>query len=160
MPEQDQASKAQSRWGKNDMTDAPEKIWAMASIDAKWSDAHATKYKPCVNDITAPFIFEYTRSDVAQERIAKLEAALPETIAPLVWTDPADCRLGHIYSGPYEITPTRWNLYIHQIILGTIKTTLSRTPFIDVEKGLDVAKGIANAHHRAAITAVFTGEPA
>lgn len=60
------------------MNDAPEKIWAMASIDAKWSDAHATKYKPCVNDITAPFIFEYTRSDVAQERIAKLEARIAD----------------------------------------------------------------------------------
>jgi hypothetical protein len=76
MPEQDQASKAQSRWGKNDMNDAPEKIWAMASIDAKWSDAHATNHQPYVNDITAPFIFEYTRSDVAQARIAELEAAL------------------------------------------------------------------------------------
>jgi hypothetical protein len=56
------------------MSDAPEKIWAMASIHAKWSDAHATNYQPYVNDITAPFIFEYTRSDIAQARIDKLEA--------------------------------------------------------------------------------------
>jgi hypothetical protein len=58
------------------MTDAPETIWAMASMDGKWSDGHCTNVQPQVNDITAPFIFEYTRTDISQARIAELELAL------------------------------------------------------------------------------------
>jgi hypothetical protein len=58
------------------MADVPDTIWAMASMDGKWSDGHCTNVQPQVNDITAPFIFEYTRTDISQARIAQLEAAV------------------------------------------------------------------------------------
>jgi hypothetical protein len=71
------------------MTDAPERIWAMSGMDGKWSDAHASNQQPKVNDITAPFIFEYTRTDIAQAQIAALTIItnlMPEVLASLKQT--------------------------------------------------------------------------
>jgi hypothetical protein len=63
------------------MTDAPEAIWAMADIDGKWSDAACSSEQPQVNNVTAPFIFKYTRADIAAQRIEDLEAALSKARA-------------------------------------------------------------------------------
>jgi hypothetical protein len=45
---------------------APEKIWAMPSIDGKWRKGRCTNEHHIINNLTAPFVLEYTRSDIAK----------------------------------------------------------------------------------------------
>ena len=61
------------------MTEAPEKMWAMADVNGRWSDGHCSNAQPQVNTLTAPFVFEYTRSDIAdtlRAEVARLKAAI------------------------------------------------------------------------------------
>jgi hypothetical protein len=51
------------------MTNAPEKLWAMGSMYGEWSYGHCSNEQPKVNDITAPFIFEYIRKDISDAHI-------------------------------------------------------------------------------------------
>ena len=54
------------------MTKAPDKIWAMPNIDGKWRNGRCTNEHHKINNLTAPFLLEYTRSDIAQARIDNL----------------------------------------------------------------------------------------
>jgi hypothetical protein len=65
------------------MLKAPEKIWAMASIDGKWSDGHCSNEKPQINKLTAPFVFEYTRTDISDARVLELEVGLRDVVEVL-----------------------------------------------------------------------------
>jgi hypothetical protein len=57
------------------MTDAPEKMWVFPKKD--WFNAGASTHKITV--VGAKDV-EYTRSDIAQDRIAKLESVLQQQI--------------------------------------------------------------------------------
>jgi hypothetical protein len=59
------------------MTDSPEKIWAMPNIDGKWRNGRCTDEHHKINNLTAPFLLEYTRSDIADnlQEVARLKAA-------------------------------------------------------------------------------------
>tara|TARA_R110000737_G_scaffold64473_5_gene92196 strand:+ start:1081 stop:1437 length:357 start_codon:yes stop_codon:yes gene_type:complete len=57
------------------MDDAPEKIWAMPSIDGKWRNGRCTNEHHIINNLTAPFLLEYTRSDIARAYLVDYRAA-------------------------------------------------------------------------------------
>jgi hypothetical protein len=68
------------------MADVPDTIWAMASMDGKWSDGHCTNVQPQVNDITAPFIFEYTCTDISHaQEMQQAHAWIAEMAETLKW---------------------------------------------------------------------------
>jgi multidrug resistance efflux pump len=54
------------------MTEAPEKIWAMPNIDGNWRNGRCTNEHHKINNLTAPFVFEYTPSDIVDELRAKV----------------------------------------------------------------------------------------
>jgi histidinol-phosphate/aromatic aminotransferase/cobyric acid decarboxylase-like protein len=61
------------------MTDSPEKIWAMPNIDGKWRNGRCTDEHHKINNLTAPFLLEYTRSDMARAYLADYRAAYEES---------------------------------------------------------------------------------
>jgi hypothetical protein len=61
--------------GFDTMNDAPEKIWAGPDMDDKGNHWENGDWD-CRKGLVSPFYIEYTRSDIAQARIEKLEAAL------------------------------------------------------------------------------------
>jgi hypothetical protein len=127
------------------MKDAPEKIWAMASMYGKWSDGHCSNEKPQLNDLTAPFIFEYTRTDA-------IIAALPDMIAPLVWDGP-NCGIWEAHKrfkndcAAYKIIWDLGRKETYTVYFGNARLGVFDT--------LAAAKAAANAHHVAQIMAAF-----
>ena len=72
------------------MDDAPEKIWAMPSIDGKWRNGRCTNEHHKINNLTAPFLLEYTRSDIAEAEVARLRQALRTMIYEITDLSPLE----------------------------------------------------------------------
>jgi hypothetical protein len=92
-------------------------------------------------------IWEYQGSDdrTCFDRLSvEIIAALPEMIAPLVWSEDEN---GHLYSRDYVLIKffTGYLVDTNDLSLGHDFT-------------LEAAIEKANAHHRASIMAAFTGE--
>jgi hypothetical protein len=127
---------------RNATTELPNRIWVSADLTYWIEDPLGLSE----TDI------EYTRTDIADARVAELEAALPDMIKPLVWEgilrfaqhykSMADGRTYHIYSVGD----------IYHTYIGHRCST--RVEF----RTLEEAQAAANEHHRAAIMAAFTGE--